>query len=111
MPPDPDRIRLTHMLEATAEALRFATGRSRNDLEADAMLRRALLHCIQEIGEAASGVSDKTRRVLPDIPWMQIVGMRHRLVHVYFDVNLDLVWEVLKKDLPPLELALQHALE
>ena len=66
------------------------------------MFRRAVVHCIQEIGEAAAQVSEESRRQTPDIPWPQIVGMRHRLVHVYFAINLDLVWEVIVRDLPPL---------
>jgi len=75
------------------------------------MFRRALIHCIQEIGEAAVRVSESTRARTTQIPWNQIVGMRHRLVHVYFDINLDLVWEVVAKNLPALVQTLDSLLK
>lgn len=98
------------MLEAAQHALLFAQGRSRIDLEVDAMFRRATIHCLQEIGEAAAQVDEPTRLAIPQLPWKQIVGMRHRLVHVYFAINLDLVWEVVVRDLPPLVEAVEAAL-
>ncbi|MCY2951590.1 MAG: DUF86 domain-containing protein [Planctomycetota bacterium] len=108
--PDADRIRLRHMLEAARDALQFAGGRQRSDLDSDRLFRRGVLDCIQEIGEAAVQVSPECRDRVPGVPWRQIVGMRHRLVHVYFDINLDLVWEVLARDLDPLAQALKLAL-
>lgn len=105
-----DRVRLTHVLAAAREALDFARGRSRADLDSQPMFRRAVVHCVQEIGEAAARVSDETRALAPRVPWMQIVGMRHRLVHAYFSVNADLVWEVLQRDLDPLVVELEKLL-
>lgn len=55
---------------------------------------------VEIIGEAAYQVSDETRSRLPDIPWDDIVGMRHRLVHAYFDINLDILWKTVQEDLP-----------
>jgi uncharacterized protein with HEPN domain len=106
-----DRIRLMHMLDAARQALEFSKGRNRQSLDTDAMYRRAVIHCLQEIGEAAIRVGDGTRKRMPDVPWPQIAGMRNRLVHVYFDINLDLVWEALAKDLPPLVQTLEHGLQ
>lgn len=109
MPPEInefDRVRLLHMLEAAKQATAFAEGRNRQSLDQDVMLRCAVLHCIQEIGEAATRVAPETRAFTPSLPWNQIVGMRHRLVHVYFAVDLDLVWEVVQRDLPLLVAAL-----
>lgn len=106
-----DRIRLLHMLEAARQAVSFVEGQKRDSLDQSAMVRRAVLHCIQEIGEAASRVSPEGRALAAALPWNQIVGMRHRLVHVYFDVDLDLVWEVLDRDLPRLIKSLAAILE
>lgn len=106
-----DRVRLLHMLEAARDALQFSDGRDRESLESDTMYRRAVIHCIQEIGEAAVRVTEPTRALVPELPWKQIVGMRNRLVHVYFSINLDLVWEVIAKDLPPLVDVLARALK
>lgn len=105
MPPDiepSDRVRLMHMLDAAREAIAFSTGRSRADLDSEAMYRRAVMHCIQEIGEAAVRVTAPTRAALPELPWRDITNMRNRLVHVYFAINNDLVWSVVAANLPPL---------
>lgn len=106
-----DRVRLTHVLTAAREALDFARGRSRADLDSEPMFRRAVIHCIQEIGEAAARVSEESRVLAPSLPWAQIVGMRHRLVHAYFAIDAELVWEVLQRDLQPLIAELEKLLE
>jgi uncharacterized protein with HEPN domain len=95
-----DSIRIRHMLDAAREAIQFASGRSRQDLEDNRMLARALKDCIQEIGEAASQVSDETRARVPKLPWKKMVGMRHILVHAYYDLDLDAIWKVVDIELP-----------
>ncbi len=95
-----DAVRLRHMLDAAEEALEFAQGAARDDLSRDRKLTLALIKEIEIIGEAAYQISDETRSQLPDIPWDDIVGMRHRLVHAYFDINLDILWKTLQEDLP-----------
>ena len=105
--PESDRVRLIHMLWAARQARGFAEGRGRDDLDADAMFRRATVSCIQEIGEAASKVSESTRSAVPSLPWRQIVGMRHQVVHAYFQVNHGMVWQVVEHDLPPLIAAIE----
>jgi uncharacterized protein with HEPN domain len=82
-----DRVRLQHMLDAAREAMRFVVGRTRADLERDRMLSFAVLKAIEIIGEAATKVSEDARAELPDLPWPDMVGIRHRLVHAYFDVD------------------------
>ncbi|MBX3317786.1 MAG: DUF86 domain-containing protein [Phycisphaeraceae bacterium] len=78
--PFDDRVRVEHMLLAARDAARFVRGRSRDDLNSDAMLLRAVWHAIQQIGEAAAHISDAGRDRVPGIPWGQIVAMRHVLV-------------------------------
>jgi len=117
MPRDPhrveisDRVRYQHILDAAAHAKAFVEGRARSDLDTDPKLTRAVLQALQEIGEAASRISDKARARAPDVPWEQIVGMRHRLVHVFWGVNLNHVWEVVERDLEPLVAQLTRALD
>lgn len=101
MPKD-DRVRLRHMLDAAREAVGFASGRTRSDLDRDRLLALGLLKCIEIIGEAAARISPDTQRRYPAIPWSDVVGMRNRLVHVYFDIDLGLVWDTVEQDLPPL---------
>ena len=82
-----DDIRLRHRLDAATEALRFTSGRQREDLEADRQLTWALIKAIEIIGEAAGQLSEETKTELSNIPWRNIIGMRNRLVHAYFDIN------------------------
>ena len=97
-----DAIRLRHMLDAAQEAIEFAQGRTRVHLNGDRKLVLALVKDIEIIGEAGYQVSQTARDRLPGIPWDDIIGMRHRLVHAYFAINLDIVWRTLQDDLPPL---------
>ena len=97
-----DDIRLRHMMEAARSALSFAGGRTRDDLNEDEMLVFALVKAVEIVGEAAAQISDDTREALPSIPWQDIVGMRNRLVHAYFAINLDILWQTIEYDLPML---------
>jgi uncharacterized protein with HEPN domain len=97
-----DFIRLRYMLDAASEAVSFANGKTREDLEPDRMLTLSIIKAIEMIGEAASKVSTEARQSHPEIPWADIVAMRNRLIHVYFDINLDVVWATITDDLPPL---------
>jgi len=97
-----DVIRMRHMADAAQEAIEFATGRIRADLDIDRMLVRALTKDIEIIGEAAARVTLETRWAFPSIPWPSIITMRNRLIHGYFDIDLDLVWSTVAEDIPPL---------
>lgn len=101
MSPD-DRWRVRHMIEAAEQALAFIQGRARPDLDADAMLRFALMRAVEVVGEAATQVSESGRSEMPAVPWPQIVGMRNRLVHAYFSINHDVLWNTVQLALPPL---------
>jgi uncharacterized protein with HEPN domain len=107
MPKD-DRIRLRHMLDAAREAVSFTEARSRADLDSDRMLVLSLVKSIEIVGEAASRVTAETQRQNPEIPWQDIVGMRNRLIHAYYDIDLDRVWDTVLDDLPPLITSLQR---
>ncbi len=97
-----DRTRLRHMLEAAREAVQFCENRTRVDLETDRMLSLAVVRLLEIIGDAANGVSRGFQDDHAAIPWRGIGGMRNRLVHGYFDVDLDIVWETVRNDLPAL---------
>lgn len=84
-------IRLRHMLDAAEEALPFAQGRRREDLDRDRNLVLAPVKEVEIIGEAAYQVSPEGRQQWPDIPWEDLIGMRHRLAHAYVDINLDIL--------------------
>lgn len=103
-----DAIRLRHMLDAAQEAMTFAQGRSRADLDTDRQLVLSLVKENEIIGEAAYQLSQETRESLSEIPWEDIIGMRHRLVHAYFDINLDILWRTVQEDLPALSSSLKQ---
>lgn len=97
-----DAIRLRHMLDSAEAAVGFARNRSRADLNDDSMLSFAIVRAIEIVGEAASKVSQEAQVACPGMPWASIVGMRNRLIHAYFDIDLDRVWETITDDLPAL---------
>lgn len=99
------------MRDAAAEALTFIEGRNRSDLDQHRMLVLALVREIEIIGAAAAHVSAETRGEVDAIPWSAVIAMRNRLVHAYFDVDLDRVWDTLTDDLPPLIAEMEKALE
>ena len=97
-----DAIRLRHMLDAAREARGFVQDRARADLDDNRMLVLSLVKDIEIIGEAAYQIPEITRNQLKDLPWDDIIGTRHRLVHAYFDINLDVLWRTVQDDLPAL---------
>lgn len=107
MRPD-DLTRVRHLRDAALEALRFADHRTRDDLERDRMLAMALIRELEIIGEAAAGVSTAYRASHDELPWAEMVAMRNRLIHGYFDVDLDVLWTTVQDDLPALILALDR---
>jgi uncharacterized protein with HEPN domain len=98
------------MLDAANEALEFIHGKNRSDLDTDRMLVLSLVKELEIIGEAANKVSVETRSQSNAIPWQDISGMRNRLIHAYFDVDLDVVWSTVTKDLPSLKAELDRLL-
>ena len=96
-----DAERVADMLEA-AEKLEEQGSKGRGRFDQDEIVQLALVHLVQIIGEAASRVSDDLRQRHPEVPWRQVVGMRNRVVHGYFEVDLDLLWDVVTLDIPKL---------
>ena len=103
-----DVIRFRHMLDAAREAVEFVRGRTRADLNDDRQLVLALVKDIEILGEAAYQVTLDTRDQTLGIPWDDMIGMRYRLVHAYFDIDLDILWKTAQEDLPPLIVELER---
>jgi uncharacterized protein with HEPN domain len=99
------------MLDATREALGFAAGKTRLDLDKDRMLVLSLVKDVEIIGEASAKVDTALKERFVDIPWKDMALMRNRLIHVYFDVDLDVVWETVQHDLPDLKRKLETMLQ
>lgn len=97
------------MLEAAEKVCQFTEGHTLATLHDDDRTVLAVIKCIEIIGEAAAGVTEQTRKSHPQTPWPLIIGMRNRLVRVYFDVDLVTLWSTVQNDLPPL-IAQLHAM-
>lgn len=97
-----DLVRLGHMLHAAREAVRIVGTDAPEVALTDPVRRYGLIYLIQVIGEAVSNISEEARRELPGIPWTAIIGMRHRLVHGYFQIRDDVLAETARRDLPEL---------
>lgn len=106
MPPKDDTLYLGHMLDTARWVENRVARVDRAEFDRDEDLQLALTRQLQIIGEAAWRVSEPTRNRIPQIPWPKVATMRHKLVHDYFDVRLDIVWDTAKHDMAPLIAAL-----
>lgn len=97
-----DLVYVGHMLDMARKAVTKTHDLSREEYDADENLRLALIHLVQVIGEAARQVSREFTDAHPEVPWANIIGMRHKVVHDYLGVDEDIVWQVVTADLPTL---------
>ncbi len=95
-----DRVRLRHMLDASLEIQQYVQSATRGDLGRDPKLVHSLIHLLEIIGEAANQISDELREETSHVPWSIIIGMRNRLIHAYFAINLNVVWSTSTEDIP-----------
>lgn len=110
MLPEADRERLLHMRDAAREACGFVANMTETDFQRSPLVQHAVQHCIFIIGEAASQISENTRSALVAIDWYAIRGMRNRLAHAYFDIDLEIIWRTVQENLPQLVAGLDELL-
>jgi uncharacterized protein with HEPN domain len=104
------RERLRDVLEAIERIERYAA-RGRDAFEGDELIQSWFVRHLQIIGEAARTLPQDVRNHAPEIPWPKIVGMRHILVHDYFEIDAGAVWEAVERDIPELKRHIQAMLE
>ncbi|GLV48964.1 DUF86 domain-containing protein [Thermus sp. LT1-2-5] len=102
--------RVRDMLEAIAAIQRYV-GRGKEAFEQDELLQVWFVRHLEILGEAARGLAQDVRNWAQDIPWSKIIGMRNVLVHSYFQIDLDVVWNTVTKDLPVLKASLERLLD
>jgi uncharacterized protein with HEPN domain len=90
------------MLVHAQETVALVQGKQRDDLDNDRLLNLALVRLLEIIGEAANRIPRESQLEQPEIPWMQIIGLRNRLIHGYDAVDFDILWQIVTEDLPPL---------
>ena len=98
-----DKVRLQHILDAILEIETYVNTSEYPNFIENSMMRFASIKQLEIIGEASNHLSDEIKEAFSDIEWAQIVGMRNIFVHEYFGVDSNIVWEIIKTDLPNLK--------
>ena len=97
-------------MEKIADIGAFIEGMGYEDLETDKKTQYAVIRCLEVIGEAAKKIPIKSREKHPGIPWQEISAMRDKLIHEYFGVDLNTVWDTIQEDLSPFKEAVENLL-
>lgn len=105
-----DRVYCLHVRDAIHRILSY-TAEGKDAFLGDRKTQDAVLRNLEVIGEAVKRVSERVKRAHPEIPWRRVTGMRDKVIHGYFGVDLRLIWEVVERDLPSLDRTLEAILQ
>lgn len=94
---------LNDILESISDIREFISGMNFNAFSNDKKTTKAVIRCLEVLGEAVNKIPDSIRVRYPNTPWQEMIGMRNRLIHEYFGVDLNIVWQTIEEDLEPLE--------
>jgi uncharacterized protein with HEPN domain len=106
-----DAVYLRHILDAISQIESYTAGLTYEALLEDRLVQDGVIRQLEIIGEACRYLSEDLRSHSPDLPWAQIIGLRNRLIHAYFDVNLGIIWDIVQADLPSLKKHVQQILQ
>ena len=98
-----DKVFLSHIFDEVKYIIKETKDLNFNDLMSNETLKKALIRSLEIIGEATKNISGGFREKHPDIEWKEMAGLRDKLIHLYFGVDWDTVWDVIKKKIPELE--------
>jgi len=104
-------IFLKHILESIRSIESFSKGLSKGKFENDRLKRSAILRELEIIGEAAKNIPPSFKNKHPEVPWKEIIGTRDIIIHHYFGVDLDIVWNIINKNLPDLKKKIENILK
>lgn len=102
---------LQDIVEAADRIASYVEGATRGEFEADQMRIDAVIRNLQIIGEAVKKIPDSIREGYPSIVWQEITGLRNRVTHVYFDVDINIIWNIVQFELPMLKIQIQQILK
>ena len=100
--PHDDRVYLQHIRDAAKRIRGYVNGMNEADFKKNELVQDGVIRQIEIMGEATKRLSSKTKELEPDIPWRDIAGMRDKLIHDYFGVDIERVWLTVTDDLPEL---------
>jgi uncharacterized protein with HEPN domain len=106
-----DRLLVEDMLESLGRIARYTAGMQKETFLSDRKTIDAVVRNLEIIGEAAARLTVDARQRRPATEWLQIIGLRNRIVHEYFDVDTEIVWQIISRDLPQLSEELHQLLE
>lgn len=110
MPIKDDSVYFRHILAAIKEIESFTVDIGEKDFYQDSLRQSGVIRQLEIIGEAAGNISEEARKNYPDFPWRAATGMRNKLIHHYFGVDLNAVWKTVKEDLPSLKNTVENIL-
>ncbi len=106
-----DRVRLQHIYDAILEILSYTNNISFEEFKSNSMILFASVKQLEIIGEAANNITEHFQKIYNEIQWRTIIGLRNLLVHEYFGVDEEIVWGIIKKDVPKLQEEVKRILE
>jgi len=93
---------LIDILESIQDIIDFTDGITIDQFSVDRKTVKAVTRCLEVIGEAANKIPNNIREKYPEVPWTEIIGMRNRLIHEYFGVDVNIIWQTIQEDIKPL---------
>jgi uncharacterized protein with HEPN domain len=106
-----DSVYLHHIMDAFVQIERYTDGVSHDDFMENRLLQDGVIRQLEVMGEAARNLTEDLRNEYPNIPWRQMIGLRNRMIHAYFNVNLQIIWEIIQGDIPNLKKDINYVLE
>ncbi|HPS91608.1 MAG TPA: DUF86 domain-containing protein [Methanothrix sp.] len=106
-----DSVYLHHIMDAFAQIEIYTEGVSHEEFINNRLIQDGVIRQLEVMGEASRNLSEDTRNEYPHIPWRQMIGLRNRMIHAYFSVNLQIIWEIIQGDIPKLKKDITYVLE
>jgi len=106
-----DTVYLRHIIDAFLQIERYTNGFTYEEFLSNSLLQDAVIRQLEVMGEAARNLSADLQNEYPAIPWRQMISLRNRMIHAYFNVNLQIIWEIIQGDIPNLKQDMMRVLE
>jgi len=106
-----DTVYLRHIIDAFLQIERYTNGVTYEEFLSNSLLQDAVIRQLEVMGEAARNLSADLQNEYLAIPWRQMISLRNRMIHAYFNVNLQIIWEIIQGDIPNLKQDMMRVLE